>query len=33
MGSRDRFFALQVDVPDDFLENRDDSAPQSRDPL
>jgi len=28
------FFALQVDdVPDDFLENRDDSPPQSRDPL
>ena len=27
------FFALQLDVPDDFLENRDDSPPQSRDPL
>src|SRR5450631_2896722 len=27
------FFALQVDVPDDFLENRNDSPPQSRDPL
>ena len=27
------FFALQLDVPDDFLENRDDSSPQSRDPL
>jgi antitoxin VapB len=27
------FFAMQVDVPDDFLENRDDSPPQSRDPL
>ena len=27
------FFALQVDVPDDFLENRDDSPPQSREPL
>jgi antitoxin VapB len=27
------FFALNVDVPDDFLENRDDSSPQSRDPL
>jgi antitoxin VapB len=28
------FFSLQVvDVPDDFLENRNDSAPQSRDPL
>jgi antitoxin VapB len=25
------FFALQVDVPDDFLENRDDMPPQSRD--
>jgi antitoxin VapB len=24
------FFAMQVDVPDDFLENRDDSPPQSR---
>jgi virulence-associated protein VagC len=27
------FFAMQVDVPDDFLENRSDSSPQSRDPL
>src|SRR5713101_4115579 len=27
------FFALQVDVPDDFMENRDDSPPQSREPL
>ena len=27
------FFAMQVDVPDDFLENRNDSSPQSRDPL
>src|ERR1700690_441368 len=27
------FFSLQIDVPDDFLENRDDSPPQSRDPL
>jgi antitoxin VapB len=27
------FFALQADVPDDFLENRLDSPPQSRDPL
>ncbi len=27
------FFALQVDVPDEFLESRDDSPPQSRDPL
>jgi len=27
------FFAMQVDVPDDFLENRGDSPPQSRDPL
>jgi virulence-associated protein VagC len=27
------FFAMQLDVPDDFLENRDDSPPQSRDPL
>jgi antitoxin VapB len=26
------FFAMQVDVPDDFLENRNDSPPQSRDP-
>jgi antitoxin VapB len=26
------FFAIQVDVPDDFLERRDDSPPQSRDP-
>lgn len=27
------FFAMQVDVPDDFLENRDDSSPQPRDSL
>lgn len=27
------FFAMQMDVPDDFLETRDDSPPQSRDPL
>jgi antitoxin VapB len=27
------FFALQVDVRDDFLENRNDPPPQSRDPL
>jgi antitoxin VapB len=27
------FFALQTDVPDDFLGNRSDSNPQSRDPL
>jgi antitoxin VapB len=27
------FFALQVDVPDDFLENRGDSPAQSREPL
>jgi antitoxin VapB len=27
------FFALQVDVPNDFLEDRNDSPPQSRDPL
>src|SRR5271165_4456596 len=27
------FFAMQVDVPDDFLEKRNDSSPQSRDPL
>jgi antitoxin VapB len=27
------FFAMQVDVPDDFLENRNDSPPQSRGPL
>ena len=27
------FFALQVDVPDDFLESRNDSPPQKRDPL
>ena len=27
------FFAMNIDVPDDFLENRDDSSPQSRDPL
>ena len=26
------FFALQTEVPDDFLENRSDSHPQSRDP-
>jgi antitoxin VapB len=26
------FFALQTDVPDDFLENRSDSHPQTRDP-
>jgi antitoxin VapB len=26
------FFALQVVVPDDFLENRNDLPPQSRDP-
>jgi antitoxin VapB len=26
------FFAIQVDVPDDFLESRDDALPQSRDP-
>jgi antitoxin VapB len=26
------FFAMQVDVPDGFLENRDDSPPQSREP-
>lgn len=25
------FFALQVDVPDDFLDSRNDSPPQSRD--
>ena len=25
------FFALEVDVPDDFLENRNDMPPQSRD--
>lgn len=27
------FFALQTEAPDDFLENRSDSHPQSRDPL
>jgi antitoxin VapB len=27
------FFAMQVDVPDDFLDNRNDLSPQSRDPL
>jgi antitoxin VapB len=27
------FFTLQVDVPDDFLDTRNDSPPQSRDPL
>src|SRR5580692_1520154 len=27
------FFALQAEVPDDFLEDRSDSPPQSRDPL
>jgi len=27
------FFAMKIDVPDDFLENRGDSPPQSRDPL
>src|ERR1700726_4492260 len=27
------FFAMQVDVPDDFLEKRNDSHSQSRDPL
>jgi antitoxin VapB len=27
------FFAMQVDVPDDFLENRNDPSPQSREPL
>src|ERR1700730_11407182 len=27
------FFTLQVDVPDDFLDARNDSPPQSRDPL
>lgn len=26
------FFAIQLDVPNDFLESRDDSLPQSRDP-
>src|ERR1700694_3262456 len=26
------FFSLQAEVPDDFLENRHDSPPQSRDP-
>jgi len=27
------FFAMQVEVPDDFLEDRSDSSAQSRDPL
>ena len=27
------FFAMKVDVPDDFLEDRNDPSPQSRDPL
>jgi antitoxin VapB len=27
------FFAMQVDVPDEFLENRDDAPPQSREAL
>jgi len=27
------FFAHEVDVPDDFLEQRDDSPPQAREPL
>ncbi|MGH8208055.1 MAG: type II toxin-antitoxin system VapB family antitoxin [Steroidobacteraceae bacterium] len=27
------FFSMEMDVPDDFLERRDDSAPQSREPL
>jgi antitoxin VapB len=27
------FFALEVDVPDDFLEQRDDSPPQAREAL
>jgi antitoxin VapB len=27
------FFAMEADVPDDFLDDRDDSSPQSRDPL
>jgi antitoxin VapB len=27
------FFAMQVDVPDGFLEHRNDSRPQSREPL
>jgi len=27
------FFAMQVDVPDDFLEDHNDVPPQSRDPL
>jgi antitoxin VapB len=27
------FFAMQVQVPDDFLRNRNDSSPQSRDRL
>jgi antitoxin VapB len=27
------FFAMPTEVPEDFLENRDDSSPQSRDPL
>ena len=27
------FFSLQTDVPDDFLTERDDQSPQSREPL
>jgi len=27
------FFSLQVDVPEDFLDQRDDSPPQKREPL
>ena len=27
------FFAMQADVPDDFLDDRNDSSPQFRDPL
>jgi antitoxin VapB len=27
------FFAMQVDVPEDFMANREDSIPQSRDPI
>jgi virulence-associated protein VagC len=27
------FFTREMDVPDDFLEQRDDSPPQSREPL
>jgi antitoxin VapB len=27
------FFSLQVEVPDDFLENRSDSLPQPREPI